>query len=109
MSIKLGRYQNVSNLIRSDEFKWHCSGTVNFATTLQERWFVRGHPRSYVPKNCFYKLYRSDEKAFGEAFYRCSCLAKARGKGYGSLAANNYSGSRVGLKEGFLNISPTLL
>jgi len=30
-----------------------------------------------------------------KAFYRCSYLAKARGKGYGGLGANNYSGSRV--------------
>ena len=62
---------------------------------LQERWSVRGHPRPYVPKHCFYKINRGDDKAFGEAFYRCSYLAKARGKGYGSLGANNYSGSRV--------------
>ena len=50
-------------------------------------------------KNCFYKLHRGDDKAFGEAFYRCSYLAKVRGKGYGSLGANNYSGSRVGFKS----------
>jgi hypothetical protein len=66
---------------------------------LQERWSVRGHPRPYVPENCFYMVHRGDEIAFGEAFYRCSYLAKARGKGYGSLGANNYSGSRVGLKN----------
>ena len=36
-----------------------------------------------------------------EAFYRCSYLAKARGKGYGSLGANNYSGSRVQTKKRF--------
>ena len=34
-----------------------------------------------------------------EAFYRCSYLAKARGKGYGSLGANDYSGSRVRFKS----------
>jgi len=69
---------------------------------LQERWSVRGHPRPYVPKHCFYKINRGDDEAFGEAFYRCSYLAKARGKGYGSLGANNYSGSRVkpGLPKG---------
>ena len=66
---------------------------------LQERWSVRGHPRPYVPKHCFYKINRGDDKAFGEAFYRCSYLAKERGKGYGSLGANNYSGSRVGFKS----------
>jgi hypothetical protein len=65
---------------------------------LQERWSVRGHPRPYVPKHCFYKVHRGDDKAFGEAFYRCSYLAKVRGKGYGCLCANNYSGSRVRLK-----------
>ena len=48
-----------------------------------------------MPKHCFYKINRGDDEAFGEAFYRCSYLAKARGKGYGSLGANNYSGSRV--------------
>ena len=68
---------------------------------LQERWSVRGHPRPYVPKNCFYKLHRGDDGAFGEAFYRCSYLAKVRGKGYGGSCANNYSGSRVGLKATF--------
>jgi hypothetical protein len=51
-----------------------------------------------VPKNCFYKVRRGDDMAFGEALYRCSYLAKARGKGYGSLGANNYSGSRIRLK-----------
>ena len=40
-----------------------------------------------------------DDEVFGEAFYRCSYLAKARGKGYGSLGANNYSGSRVRFKS----------
>ena len=49
-------------------------------------------------KNCFYKVQRGDGDEFAEAFYRCSYLAKARGKGYGSLGANNYSGSRVRLK-----------
>ena len=48
-----------------------------------------------MPKHCFYKINRGDDEAFGEAFYRCSYLAKTRGKGYGSLGANNYSGSRV--------------
>ena len=66
---------------------------------LQERWSVRGHPRPYVPENCFYMVHRSDDEAFGETFYRCSYLAKERGKGYGSLGANNYSGSRVRLKS----------
>ena len=66
---------------------------------LQERWSNRGHPRPYVPKHCFYKINRGDYKAFGEAFYRCSYLAKARGKGYGSLGINNYLGSRVGFKK----------
>ena len=51
---------------------------------IQERWSVREHPRPYVPKNCFYKVHRGGDMAFGEAFYRCSYLAKARGKGYGS-------------------------
>jgi hypothetical protein len=66
---------------------------------LQERWHVRGHSRPYVPKNCFYRIRRGDHLAFGEAFYRCSYLAKARGKGYGSLGTNNYSGSRVRFKS----------
>ena len=52
-------------------------------------------------KNCFYKVHRGDNEAFGEAFYRCPYLAKAGGKGYGSLGTNNYSGSRVGMKVGF--------
>jgi hypothetical protein len=68
---------------------------------LQERWSVRGHPRPYVPKNCFYKVHRGDDLAFSEAFYRCSYLAKERGKGYGSLGDNNYSGSRVRFKSKF--------
>ena len=76
---------------------------------IQERWSVREHPRPYVPKNCFYKLHRGDDKAFGEALYRCSYLAKARGKGYGRMGANNYSGSRVGFKRSVLKIRPTLL
>ena len=50
-------------------------------------------------KNDCHKVHRGDDEAFGEALYRCSYLAKARGKGYGSLGANNYSGSRVGLKN----------
>jgi len=62
---------------------------------LQERWSVRGHPRPYVPKHCFYKINRGDDEAFGEALYRCSYLAKARGKGYGGMNSNNYSGSRI--------------
>ena len=62
---------------------------------LQEPWSNRGHARPYVPKHCFYKLHRGDDKAFSEAFYKCSYLAKLGGKGYGSEGANNYSGSRV--------------
>jgi len=54
---------------------------------LQERWSVRGHPRPYVPKHCFYKVRRGDDKAFGEAFYRCSYLAKVRGEGYCYIAS----------------------
>ena len=50
-------------------------------------------------KNCFYKVHRGDDEAFSEAVYRCSYLAKARGQGYGSLGANNYSGSRVRFKK----------
>jgi len=46
-------------------------------------------------KNCFYKVHCGDDEAFGEAFYRCSCLAKARGKGYGQPSSDNYSASRV--------------
>jgi len=46
-------------------------------------------------KNDCHKVHRGDDKAFSEAFYRCSYLAKVRGKGYGGLGANNYSGSRV--------------
>ena len=68
---------------------------------LQERWSVRRHPRPYVWKHCFYKINRGDDEAFGETFYRCSYLAKERGKGYGSLGTNNYSGSRVGLEVQF--------
>ena len=52
-----------------------------------------------MPKHCFYKLNRGDDKNFGEAFYRCSYLAKVRGKGYGSLGANKYSVSQVRLKS----------
>ena len=51
-----------------------------------------------MPKNCCYKVHRGDDKVFGEAFYRCSYLAKSRDKGYGSLGTNNYSGSRIRLK-----------
>ena len=50
-------------------------------------------------KNDCYRVHLGDDKVFGETFYRCSYLAKARGKGYGSLSANNYSGSRVGFKS----------
>ncbi len=71
---------------------------------LQERWSVRGHPRPYVPKNCFYKVHRGDDIAFDEAFYRCSYLAKERGKGYGRMGANNYSGSRVRFKGSANNV-----
>jgi hypothetical protein len=53
-------------------------------------------------KNDCHKVHRGDEIAFGEAFYRCSYLAKEQGKGYGSLGANNYSGSRVRLKTGLV-------
>jgi len=65
---------------------------------LQVRWSVRGHARPYVPKNCFYKVHRGNDDTFAEAFYRCSYLAKERGKGYGGSCSNNYSGSRVRLK-----------
>ena len=53
-------------------------------------------------KNDCYKVHCGDEKAFGEALYRCLYLAKARGKGYGSLGANNYSGSQVRMKIGLV-------
>ena len=67
---------------------------------LQEGWSNRGHARPYLPKHCFYKISRGYNEAFGEASYRCSYLAKERGKGYGSLGNNNYSGSRVQIKIG---------
>jgi hypothetical protein len=60
-------------------------------------------------RNDCHKVHCGVEIAFGEAFYRCSYLAKERGKGYGSLGANNYSGSRVGFKRRVLYIRPTLL
>jgi len=66
---------------------------------LQERWSDRGHARPFIPERCFYKISRGENDTFAEAFYRCSYLAKARGKGYAGSGANNYSGSRVGLKE----------
>ena len=53
-------------------------------------------------KNDCHKVHRGDDEAFGEALYRCSYLAKARGKGYGGLGANNYSGSRVLMKIGLV-------
>ena len=65
---------------------------------LQERWSVRGHARPFIPERCFYKIRRGDSDTFAEAFYRCSYLAKVRGKGYGASCANNYSGSRIRLK-----------
>jgi hypothetical protein len=46
-------------------------------------------------KNDCHKVHRGDDEAFGD-------LAKARGKGYGSLGANNYSGSRVRMKIGLV-------
>ena len=49
-------------------------------------------------KNDCHRVHRCNDKAFSEEFYRYSHLAKSRGKGYGSLGANNYSGSRVRLK-----------
>ena len=48
-------------------------------------------------KNDCYKLHCGDDKAFSEAFYRCSYLAKERGKSYSGLGANDYLGSRVRL------------
>lgn len=47
-----------------------------------------------VKNNC-HKVHRGDDKAFSEAFCRSSYLAKERGKRYGSLGTDNYSGSRV--------------
>ena len=52
-----------------------------------------------MPKHCFYKINRGDDMAFGEAFYRCSYLAKARGKSYGRLGSNNCSGSSASQKS----------
>jgi len=66
---------------------------------LQECWSVRGHARPFIPKNCFYKIRSGDDDTFVEAFYRCSYMAKVRGKGCGGSASNNYSGSRVRLKS----------
>ena len=53
-------------------------------------------------KNFFYKVQSGNGDEFAEAFYRCLYLAKERGKGYGSLGANNYSGSRVQMKIGLV-------
>ena len=66
---------------------------------LQERWSVRGHARPFIPERCIYKIRRGDDDAFAEAFYRCSYLAKERGKDFGASGANNYSGSRVRLNS----------
>ena len=43
---------------------------------FQERWSVRGHPRPYVPKRCFYKVHRGDDLAFSEAFLQMLILGK---------------------------------
>ena len=37
-------------------------------------------------KNDCHKVHRGDDKAFSEAFYRCSYLAKLRAKGWGVWA-----------------------
>jgi len=45
-----------------------------------------------LAKNDCYKVHCGDDMAFGEAFYRCSYLAKERGKDCAGSFANNYSG-----------------
>jgi hypothetical protein len=76
---------------------------------LQERWSNRGHARPFVPENCIYKIRPADDDTFAEAFYRCSYLAKVRGKGHGRLGTNKYSGSRVKFKRRMLNIKSILV
>lgn len=64
---------------------------------LEARWQPYGRP--WTPKNCFYLVGRDDHTKLAEAFERISYLAKERGKGYVPKGTNNYSTSRIALKD----------
>ena len=64
-------------------------------TLVESCWTRWGEPKPYTPKNCYYRVARGDMASFQGAFYRCSYLAKIRGKGYKDKAANDYSASRI--------------
>lgn len=62
---------------------------------IGERWESRGHPKPWVPENCFTIVSRQNSEAFGEVFKRLSYLAKERTKGYRESTVNDYSTSRI--------------
>lgn len=64
---------------------------------LEARWQYYGRP--WTPKKCFYVVGRNDNTSLAEVFERLSYLAKERGKGYVAARTNNYSASRMALKN----------
>ncbi len=57
------------------------------------------NPKPFTPKNCYYIIKRNDPESIIEPFYRLSYLAKVRGKGYKNKTANDFSTSRICLKQ----------
>lgn len=70
----------------------HPARIIQEVERIAEGW---GWPKPWTPDRCFYVVRRTDSRAYGEAFYRGSYLAKERGKGYKGLTAKNYGSSNI--------------
>lgn len=61
---------------------------------LREKWLSRGG--MYIPDNCYYYIDKNNyEKQRRSVIYRCSYMAKSRGKGFRPPQTKDYACSRL--------------
>jgi hypothetical protein len=53
----------------------------------------------YLPKNCYYNINRGNHKEIQEVIYRLSYFAKVKGKDKAEASTNNFSTSRIAIRE----------
>lgn len=70
----------------------------NICEWVKARWENTIGNSLYVPKNCYYFVYRGNQEEYNAMFMRASYLTKTRGKGYGGKYAKNYASSRLSPK-----------
>jgi hypothetical protein len=70
----------------------HPAKIIKRAETIAEGW---EWPKPFTPKNCYYLIKREDKKAYRDALYRGSYLAKAFTKSGKGKTAHNYGRSKI--------------